>query len=294
MEIHNENDSFAKNKEETIKYINILSVKSIYITKLILSFLSENIKFNIIKYNKNYQNKFGFNIEDYKRVSGKYKMIDKNGIERIYDSDTNKLLFKGQKNGKGIEFDEDGDIIFEGRYLNGKKIEGKGFDYKGNIILQIQEKGKGKEYYDNGNLKFEGEYLNGRRWNGKYYNYEGKEEFTMKNGRGQGKEYDYNGNILFEGEYISGKRYGKGKEYYNNSKLKFEGEYLNDERNGKGTEFNIHNSILLFKGEYLKGKRHGKGKEYHNNGEIQFEGKYLKGKKKWKRKRIFLFWKSKI
>ena len=105
-----------------------------------------------------------------------------------------------------------------------KKIKGKGYDLKGNIILEIENDGKEKEYYDNGHLKFEGEYVNGRRWNGKFYNYEGKEEFIMENGRGQGKEFDYHGNLLFEGEYLNGERYGKGKEYYDNSKLKFEGE----------------------------------------------------------------------
>ena len=224
MEIYNKNNSSTKNVEEDIKCVNLQSIKSIYITKFILSFLSEDIKINIFKYSKNYQNKLGYYIEDYKRVSDKYQITDKNGIERIYDSNNNKLLFKGKINGEGIEFDENGNIIFEGQYLNGKKIKGKGYDLKGNIILEIENDGKEKEYYDNGHLKFEGEYVNGRRWNGKFYNYEGKEEFIMENGRGQGKEFDYHGNLLFEGEYLNGERYGKGKEYYDNSKLKFEGE----------------------------------------------------------------------
>ena len=37
----------------------------------------------------------------------------------------------------------DGELIFEGEYLNGER------------------NGKGKEYYDNGILKCEGKYLNG-------------------------------------------------------------------------------------------------------------------------------------
>ena len=52
------------------------------------------------------------------------------------------------KEGKGQikEYNENGKLIFEGEYLNGKR------------------NGKGKEYYNNGNVAFEGEYLNGKRW----------------------------------------------------------------------------------------------------------------------------------
>ena len=52
------------------------------------------------------------------------------------------------KRRKGIEYDDEGDIIFEGEYLNGKKW-----------------KGKGTEYDETGDFTFEGEYLNGQRWN---------------------------------------------------------------------------------------------------------------------------------
>ena len=49
-------------------------------------------------------------------------------------------------NGKVKEYgDDDGNLEFEGEYLNGKR------------------NGKGKEYDTLGNLKFEGEYLNGQK-----------------------------------------------------------------------------------------------------------------------------------
>ena len=95
-------------------------------------------------------------------------------------------------------------MIFEGEYLNGKRI------------------GKGKEYYNSGILKFEGEYLSGEQWNG----------------NGYVREYNNFGHQMeFEGEYLNGKRNGKGKEYDNDGKLKYAGEYLNGERNGKGKEY---------------------------------------------------------
>ena len=55
---------------------------------------------------------------------------------------------KEMKKEKNINYN--GEIKFEGEYLNGER------------------NGKGIEYYENGKLKFEGEYLNGKkRWNRK-------------------------------------------------------------------------------------------------------------------------------
>jgi len=58
------------NKFENIKSeINIeKSIKSLYILKDIFSFLSEKQELNILIYNKNLQKKFDINIDDYKRV----------------------------------------------------------------------------------------------------------------------------------------------------------------------------------------------------------------------------------
>jgi len=74
----------------------------------------------MIIYNKKFQKMFSVDINDYKEISGKYKIGKKNGKGIVYIINTNK-------------------IIFEGEYLNGKK------------------NGKGKEYYYNGKLDFEGE-----------------------------------------------------------------------------------------------------------------------------------------
>ena len=112
---------------EDIKYkININDIKSSFIIKIIFSFLSEKQILNMIIYNKELQKMLSVDIYDYKKISGKKKI--------------------GQKNGKGLEYKIDSNkLIFEGEYINGKK------------------NGKGKEYYDNGKLKFEGEYINGKK-----------------------------------------------------------------------------------------------------------------------------------
>ena len=123
-----------------------------------------------------------------------------------------------KRNGKGKEYYEDGQLLFEGEYLNGKR------------------NGKGKEYYEDGQLEFEGEYINDIKWDGIDYDTSKNKIYELKDGLI--KEYDYgklifegeynkNREFIFEGEYFNGLRNGKGKEYYNDGQLKFEGEYLN-------------------------------------------------------------------
>ena len=271
-----------KNSEE-IKplkksYLNL--IKSKYIFKYIFSFLTEKRGLLIIYYNKQYRNKLPY---DQKKIYGKYLKIEKDGYGREYSNITKKVLYEGyfknyKKKGKGKEYYEnDGSIKFKGKYLNGKRYKGKGYDNNGNLVIRI-EKGKIEELYKNGKLQFEGEYYNNKKWNGKGYNLNGNEEYEIKCGRGNAKEYDYNGNLIFEGEYLNGERNGQGKEFIGN-RIKFEGQYINGKRNGKGKEFFL-NGKIKFEGNYLNGKRNGKGKEYNYfNENVTFEGENLMEKK---------------
>ena len=112
--------------------------------------------------------------------------------------DRNEKLIFEIKEGKGYikEFDNDGNLKFEGKYLNGERNgKGKEYDDDGNLkfegkYLNGDKHGKGKEYDDDGNLKFEGEYLKGKIWNGKGYNKNGKLDFKSK------MEKDMSRNIL--------------------------------------------------------------------------------------------------
>ena len=104
-------------------------------------------------------------------ISGKYRIETKKGYIKEYQIDTGKLLFQGgysncKKHGEGEEFYSKCRLKFKGEYRKGNKIQGKGYDIKGNIILSIERDGTYKEYYSSKGLKFEGEYLHGKRWNG--------------------------------------------------------------------------------------------------------------------------------
>ena len=93
---------------------------------------------------------------EYKIISEKYIIVDKEGKGKEYSLTNNELVFEGKyfngkRNGKGIEYYDNGNIKFEGEYLNGKR------------------NGKGIKNYKNGKLKYKGDYLNGKKWNGKIY-----------------------------------------------------------------------------------------------------------------------------
>ena len=65
-------------------------------------------------------------INNYKKISGKYKIGEKNGKGKEYILNEKKLVFEGEyingkRNGKGKEYDRYGKLLFEGEYLNGKK-----------------------------------------------------------------------------------------------------------------------------------------------------------------------------
>jgi len=96
-------DEFIENQK-----INLKDKISPFIIKHLFSFLEDAPKLNIILYNKYLQNLIGVDIEYYKIISGKYKIVEKNGIGKEYILNTNKLIFEGKyingkRNGKGKE-----------------------------------------------------------------------------------------------------------------------------------------------------------------------------------------------
>ena len=124
------------------------SIKSLYILKRVLSFLPEKEKLNLIIYNKQIQKTLDIDIEEYIKISGKFKIGKKNGKGKEYLLNTDKLIFEGEykngrKNGKGLEYYNNEKILFEGEYLNGKRWNGKGYNKTGNIEFEIKE-GNGK------------------------------------------------------------------------------------------------------------------------------------------------------
>ena len=200
------------------KIYGLEKIKSNIILKRILNGITKYKYFHLINFNKALQKRINININDYKNLTKKIKIGPRNGFGKEFKKDNEILIFEGEyingkKSGKGQEYYENGQIKFEGEYFEGRKIEGKGYDNKGNEYLKIERNGKGKEYNKNGKVVFEGEYFNGKRWNGTRYNEKNELIFQIKNGKGKGKIFNFNCKLEYDGEYLNGERNGKGKEY---------------------------------------------------------------------------------
>ena len=88
--------------ENVNSMINSSQIKSSHIQKTVLSFLNEKQKLSLIIYNKKLQEICLVDIENYKNVSLKYRIGERNGKGKEYIKNTKRL-------------------IFEGEYLNGKR-----------------------------------------------------------------------------------------------------------------------------------------------------------------------------
>ena len=209
-------------------------------------------------------------------------------------------------NGKGIKYYTNGNILYEGDFINGK------FEGKGKYINRKQEyyigefkeglaNGKGKIFYKNGNIKYDGEFING------YVEGKGKSFFEngdyyiglWKNGlmNGKGKTYFPDGKISYDGDYVNGLEEGFGKvffenggyyigqwkngfidgkgiEYYSNGKIRYEGNFVRGKLEGNGKLIFENNEYYV--GQWKKGLRNGIGIEHYSNGNIRYEGDYVK------------------
>ena len=314
------------------------NIEHLLLINKIFSLLNEIHLLKLINYNKLLQSALSFNLNSYKELAKVYRLIEKNGNGKEFDIKTNELVFEGEykdkkRSGFGKEYfnriliyegeykkglkdgygknydDENGKLIFEGKFLNGKEWEGKGkilqYD-EGNgsskraiayIYGEISEgkiNGEGKlisifkrkyEYDYLGNFEKGKKSGKGKEYvdleDKKILVYEG--EFKDDKRNGYGKEYR-KGKIIFEGIFLEGEKWeGYGKEFnkkINNDNAEFEGEYKRGKRNGKGKEYFVIKETIKFEGNYLDGEREGEGKEYFQNGKIKFKGEFTKGKKK--------------
>ena len=233
----------------------LLNIKS----KYIISGIFENVNFKkvlkIIIYNKRIKNRLDITSDAYALVSGKYIEINGiNGIGREYTKDENILIFEGHydnfvRNGKGKELYKNGKIQFEGEYINGKRWQGKTYNYMGIEEFEIKEgSGNIREYNYNGIKLYEGDIVKGIK-------------------EGYGKEF-FQGKVEYEGIFMNGKREVEGVEYYSNGNIEYSGGFKNGERNGDGKLYDL-NENLVYEGEFNCGNWNGKGKEY-NNGKLIF------------------------
>ena len=98
-------------------------IKSSYFIKLIYTFIDEAQKLKLVRYNKSIQKNIDINIINYKRFSERYIIYISNGYGKEYIGYNNRLMHEGEylngeRNGKGKEYNNDGKLEYEGKYLN--------------------------------------------------------------------------------------------------------------------------------------------------------------------------------
>ena len=244
-----------------------------------------NRKFNGIGYDK-----YGNIIYQLKDGNGKVKEYYRNG-NLIFEGE----YLNGNKNGYGKEYNSDGKLIYKGKYINGFKLKENKINNDQNLIMQ-----KKIIYYMKNALNFIGEFINGiKNKKEKEFKEDKKLESDGEYYQKKSKIYNKKGELIFDGEYLLG--WKRGIEYAK-GKVVFIGEFLLYKKwNGKGYDENgnvIYEIIngtgkvieydeygnLKFVGEYLNGEKNGYGKEYEMDNKLIFEGEYSKGKKNGKGK----------
>jgi len=248
--------------------------------------------------------------EEKKYLNGKL-----NGVYKIYNQSGYLVNAIHYKNGEIVKesenfsteidlrekFDDNGNLIFQGSYLNQKPIGvHRFFDEKGRVIksktynayhqlisegivqLNGYKQGKWITYYPGGSQKAEGYYQNNLKtgsWN--YYFSNGKLEQTgsYSNGKlkGSWKWYYKSGNLRKEEFYIYGLPDGESVEYSDSviPTIIAKGNYIQGEKEGEWF-YDIGDQIE--RGKYVTGLKDGKWYRYYKtNNQLAFEGLFLQG-----------------
>jgi len=169
----------------------------------------------------------------------------------------------GSKNGKWVEYYENGKVKSTGQYKNDKK-DGKWIYYhKKGTIQQTGNYSNGKLtglwswYFENGGLLLE-------------------EYFLLGLSDGESIEFEESGDTIAKGLYIQGNK--EGKWFFKVGDMISTGNYSNDQKDGLWQQF-FTNGNLFFKGHYVQGNPDGKHEYYYPSGKIYEERYYSDGLK---------------
>ena len=131
-------------------------IKSLYFVQNLFVYIDEKIKLKLIKYNKRFQKKLNISIINYMHFKGKYIIYESDRKGKEYNSYDDELKYEGEclngerngkgkeyyygflifdveylkwkRNGKGEKYHINGELKFEGEYLNGKELIGTRYD----------------------------------------------------------------------------------------------------------------------------------------------------------------------
>ena len=119
-------------------------IRALYFIKNLFEYIEEAKKLKFIKYNKSLQKIMNISINNYIHFKGKYIIYKSNEIGEEYNGYNNKLVYaggilNGQRNGKGKEYYDSGNLKFEGEYINGKVFIGNKYKKESNKEYQYNK-----------------------------------------------------------------------------------------------------------------------------------------------------------
>ena len=217
----------------------------------------------------------------------------------------NQLNVNNQKHGYWQETNEQGKLVREGSFIDGKEHGTfRVYDKYGKVVL-LENYQLGKlvdkanftslyiqtKYHDNGKLHIQGPLKDGLKTgthaiydtlgNYLYSEVYRNDTLTSKGKMNSLGEYDSlwlyyysNGLLKGSGEYVKGNKQGKWKFYYPNGKLIQEGNYREDLPHGNWTWY-YANGQLKAEEIYYRGKLQGDQYEYDSLGKILTKGQYI-------------------
>ncbi|MBN3035187.1 MAG: toxin-antitoxin system YwqK family antitoxin [Bacteroidales bacterium] len=215
----------------------------------------------------------------------------------------------GFKQGRWVEFYENGQVRMEGEYKDSMRHGYfKEYDEEGNLVstskyiddvLQenVEELARldiKTEYYPSGSVKIVASYKNDiaegvRREYGAdgqivrgYLFSEGKmvgEGITDDEGIRDGpwKEYYFDASLKSEGTYDKGKRTGEWRFYHRNGQLEQTGSYNSDGKADGLWQWFYPSGDILREETYFNGQEDGLSTEYDENGMVVTQGEYIEG-----------------
>lgn len=220
-------------------------------------------------------------------------------------------LINGKREGRGVQHDESGKMIFYGIWKAGAPLEGSmyykdGSYYKGTFSNNLSGHAEGigvLNFHDGAICK--GDWKDGTphghitvmRADGSK-RYEGK----CANGRyeGEGTYFNPNGTKYYEGGWMRGGKCGSmGIQYYEDGAKHMTGVFVNNTCTGNGTYYFkngdycsgtivnnfleeqgvLYNSLGIkrYDGQWHNGRIHGRGTEFNIDGTIKYEGVFING-----------------
>ncbi|MFJ7406177.1 MULTISPECIES: AAA family ATPase [unclassified Lysinibacillus] len=188
--------------------------------------------------------------------------------------------------GKGTVFDQEGELLFEGEFVNHMK-QGNGIMYlKGQMIYQgefIQNKKQGHGIlYKDGKVYYDGHFRNDLMdgYGVLYY-----EEDVIAPFKDLRERYPHLNRPQFEGDFVHGMKKGKGIQYYPSGFLQYEGDFMWNHMQGAGKLYYVPEtptaielqsgvSALHYEGYFFEDMKHGKGKVFSRLGVLEAEGQF--------------------